>query len=92
MPTMAFLLAPNILFCDFWALTFLVTASGHLVMSDTLNVHFLADIPSKPGIPRYAVIDIAQENYIKDHPDSTIFTQHEVRYATATIILCSNLF
>ena len=57
---------------------FLMTSSGHLVVADTFDIHFLPG-SSVPNDTRFAAAAIAVEDFTRDYPNSSIFVDHEVR-------------
>ena len=65
-----------------WIVIFIVTENFHSVVAETFNVHYLGVFPRRTERD-FAAATIGLENYVRDHPNSTIFANHDVRYATA---------
>ena len=60
----------------------LVTTNTYIVVADIFNIHHLPRWPVRARDPSFSAIDFGRESYITDHPNSTIFTNHEIRYVT----------
>ena len=57
---------------------FLVTKNFHSMVARTFDVHYLGAF-SRGAERNFAAAVIGLENYVRDHPNSTIFANHDVR-------------
>ena len=62
-----------------WIAIFIIVASCHRGFADTFNVQYLPIKGDRKTDTIFAAATMGLEDYIKDHPNSTLFKNHEIK-------------